>query len=207
MNSPSFQNLRNSDCLVVISDCFWEQPQAISTITFTFLILFLMPVSACSCSVTHSMNGHTHGLQPFLTFRHESSTQELPEIHTLTHPVLAQPLSHHACTQEHHPTHSHSSLPGPCVCPHLTCEHMHTARPHHSCHAHMLTHLHAHLHAPMPPGTPPPPHALSHSHWHTCPPALTHAQMPTHGHFRTSSLLHAHPPPCPSSCCPPTLPQ
>src|SRR5882724_5607616 len=95
-------------------------------------------------------------------------------IHTLTHPILAQPPSHHAHTQEHHLTHSHSSLSGPCLCPHLTCAHMHTAFPHHSCHAHTCTCSHVHLHAPTPPGMPPLPHALGHSGCHARPPALTH---------------------------------
>src|SRR5882724_3776506 len=55
-------------------------------------------------------------------------------IHTLTCPVLAHPPSYHACTQEHHLAHSNSSLPSPCLHPHLTCAHMHTACLHHSCH-------------------------------------------------------------------------
>src|SRR5882724_8175375 len=92
-NSPSFQNLRNSNCSVVISETvfgnnfletpgkFWEWPQAGSTFAFQFLILFLTPMSAHSHSVMHGMNGHTHSFQLFLTFRHESSTRELPEIH------------------------------------------------------------------------------------------------------------------------------
>src|SRR5882724_10774979 len=92
------------------------------------------------CSVTHGTNGHTHGLwPPSFTFRCEYSTQELPE----------PPLPHLSPS-----------------CPLLTCAHMHTAHLHHSCHAHTRTCPHARLHAPMPPGTPPPPHTLGHSHLH-----------------------------------------
>src|SRR5882724_5113072 len=58
-------------------------------------------------------------------------------IHTLTCPILAQHLSHCACTQECHLANSHSSLPGPCLHPHPTCTHMHTPCFHHSCHVHV----------------------------------------------------------------------
>jgi len=121
-----------------------------------------------SRSVTHGTNCHTHGLwPPFFTFGREYSTQELPE---------PPP-----------PPHLSPSYP------HLTCAHMHTARPHHSCHAHMHTHLHAHLHAPMPRHSP----TTSH------PQSFTLAHMPSCTHSCTNAcpraLPHILPPTCPSA--------